>query len=472
MMQLLSRAWWLLVGVLPVAAGDAGGAPATITELHVVATKCPTGTSHIDAVVPWTGDFADDNNVGGGGLYLCAGRGSAGGITALQAIGAASSAQARCPPDFTLVSGESGLSPRGFVALCASRNASRGPGINMLSGVLSHEHPGCPVGLAPVGGTDHRQALLPNMTVCHGYACTAAQQGELCPQGTPGAADRDFRCCDLKMVSGPQPGSPAPKCTGPPPEPGNMTVCHGYSCTPEQQGELCPKGTPGAADRDFRCCAGRLISGQNPGDPAPNCSAGTAFLFGPSSAQVLLCSGSLQPCPTTTPSTNPITELRALFSTSRQCCPAGFEQVTAAYPATSGWTSDFQQDSGMGGFVILCVGRNKTVGRAPLTGLVAFSDPSAADPGGQCPAGWEMLLGNSSTDCLGTNADGGCVHLCGQRTEGAPPLTRLAGVERASGASCPVGSEALMGPGSGGQYTFDPRGGGITLCATTAGEPL
>ena len=158
-------------------------------------------------------------------------------------------------------------------------------------------------------------------------------------------------------------------------------------------------------------------------------------------------------------------------STSRECCPTGYEEVSAAYPRTSSWTSDFQQESGKSGIVILCVSRKKGGGRAPLTGLVAFSDPSAADPGGKCPVGWEMV-GNSSTGCVGTNADGGCIHLCGQRITGAPPITRLAGVERASGASCPTGSKPLTGaPGTGppgAPYVFDFRGSGITLCVTTA----
>jgi hypothetical protein len=54
----------------------------------------------------------------------------------------------------------------------------------------------------------------PPVTSCAGWVCTAAQQGALCKKGSPGASDRDNRCCDLKWhrSDGP-PGSPAPKCS-------------------------------------------------------------------------------------------------------------------------------------------------------------------------------------------------------------------------------------------------------------------
>ena len=80
------------------------------------------------------------------------------------------------------------------------------------------------------------------------------------------------------------------------------------------------------------------------------------------------------------------------------------------------------------------------------------------------------MLGNDTAGCVGTNAAGGCVHLCGQRTAGAPAITHLAGVD-GNGAACPAGSKPLVGaPGTaGGRYDFDPRGGGVTLCVTTTG---
>ena len=53
----------------------------------------------------------------------------------------------------------------------------------------------------------------PPVKSCPGWVCTAAQQGALCKKGSPGASDRDNRCCDKKWhrSAGP-PGSPAPKC--------------------------------------------------------------------------------------------------------------------------------------------------------------------------------------------------------------------------------------------------------------------
>ena len=209
-----------MASLLPLLLQLATAADSGITNLHVASDGCPDGTARIDSVSPWTGDFGGDDT--GRGVYLCAGRGGTGGsITALRAVGAASAALVSCPAGFTPVSGaSSGLSTRGFVGLCVSRNISLGPAINILTGVQSDQGAGkapkgCPTGLTAVSGTDHRPALpKPNMTVCHGYSCTSSQQGELCPTGTPGASDRDFRCCDLKLLSGPKPGSPAPNCTG------------------------------------------------------------------------------------------------------------------------------------------------------------------------------------------------------------------------------------------------------------------
>lgn len=54
----------------------------------------------------------------------------------------------------------------------------------------------------------------PPVKSCVGWVCTAAQQGALCKKGSPGASDRDNRCCDKKWhrSDGP-PGSPAPQCS-------------------------------------------------------------------------------------------------------------------------------------------------------------------------------------------------------------------------------------------------------------------
>ena len=140
----------LLLPPLLLATAAAASGPASITELHIAsggpAGACPAHTARIDAVAPWTGDFG---GAGAGGLYLCAGRGGAGGsITALRAVGGASAAQAECPPGYAAVSGASGgLSSRGFVGLCVSRNTSIGPGIDELSGVLSKGAGKCPAGL-------------------------------------------------------------------------------------------------------------------------------------------------------------------------------------------------------------------------------------------------------------------------------------------------------------------------------------
>ena len=243
------------------------GAVSSITELRITTGACPANTERIDTVAPWTGDFAPAHAAGGaGGVYLCAGRGGASGITALRAVGATSAAQARCPPGYTPVAGASSslnLATRGFVRLCVSRDPSLGPALNVLSGVLSDRGDdlaprGCLDGLTAVSGTDLRPALPPlNMSSCHGYTCDDAEQGALCPEGTPGASDRDWRCCDLKLVSGPKPGSPAPHCNASGPR--NMSSCPGYACTNSQQGEICPRDAPGGENGPFRCCNNKIV---------------------------------------------------------------------------------------------------------------------------------------------------------------------------------------------------------------------
>jgi hypothetical protein len=52
---------------------------------------------------------------------------------------------------------------------------------------------------------------------CHG-ACTAGQEGQLCPKGTPGAPDSDYRCCGRKWISSNAqcPGAPPPPAATPP----------------------------------------------------------------------------------------------------------------------------------------------------------------------------------------------------------------------------------------------------------------
>ena len=330
----------------------------------------------------------------------------------------------------------------------------------------------------PIGRLEGTMGGPKNATVCHGYVCTAAQQGELCPKGTPGAA-QDFRCCSGKWLKGPTPDSPAPLCSSVPSAP-PASKCPGFSCAATQQGSLCKKGTPGASDRDFRCCAGRWIEGPSPGSPAPPCGPlstpqcpenwdvvpslhdGAPFAFPHAhGGKVLLCTqrnpAPPPPCPPAPPpSTQPITKLQAIVASTPAgaCCPAGLERVGASLvtntnPKPCGndsWNGDFNSGAG-GKYVYLCFGRGSGSGAQPLSpisSLGAFTTPSDADPFMDCPSGWSKVsapVNNTYCQCLGSPNDKddcancedfnsgsknvGAMYLCYKRQEN-PPLGSLA----------------------------------------------
>jgi hypothetical protein len=266
---------------------------------------CPDGMAPIQAGKSWDGNL----NAGTSGptVVLCAGRqrrrqqgaaatsaDTAGPITSVVAVGAQTAAQASaCPPGGFTPVGKAWKSQRGYTALCFSRNSSLGLAFNTLEGRVASAG-SCPSPLTVVTGhffgPPPPPVPIPNATVCHGFTCTV--QDQLCPDGTPGATDRDYRCCACKAapkfkctcrdplcwLEGDAPGAAAPQCPGGGAPP-IATRCPGYICTPAQQGQLCRKGTPGASDRDFRCCADRWVSGPTAGSPAPNCTS-SAFAFG------------------------------------------------------------------------------------------------------------------------------------------------------------------------------------------------
>jgi hypothetical protein len=244
------------ITTLALAISSGGGAP-----------SCPQGTAPIQAGRGWSGNLNAGGTTDGAAVAVCAGRGPGSPITAVRAVGAQSAANTTCSAGFTSA-GEPWKSAHGYTALCFSRDASLGPAINTLEGKLTvgglqGDPTGCPAPLTAVDGHYNGPAPppppLPNATVCHGYTCT--EQGQLCPLGSPGTSDRDYRCCPCKdaphskcsctgplcWLEGNSAGAPAPTCSssGPP----QATSCPGFVCTPEQQGMLCKKGTPGAADR-------------------------------------------------------------------------------------------------------------------------------------------------------------------------------------------------------------------------------
>ena len=56
------------------------------------------------------------------------------------------------------------------------------------------------------------------------------------------------------------------------------------------------------------------------------------------------------------------------------------------------WDADFNQGAG-GDYVHLCASREREAGRSPITEIVAFTTPSAAQPYGDCPTGMAQVTG-------------------------------------------------------------------------------
>ena len=94
--------------------------------------------------------------------------------------------------------------------------------------------------------------------------------------------------------------------------------------------------------------------------------------------------------------------------------------------------------TGAGSFAFLC-GRSQAAGgrQLPITGLLAFSTPSDADPDGACPqprtadgSRWEKVVGTTDTHNLNTGSTNiGAMYLCVARGETPPhprtPYTRV-----------------------------------------------
>jgi hypothetical protein len=107
---------------------------------------------------------------------------------------------------------------------------------------------------------------------------------------------------------------------------------------------------------------------------------------------------------------------------------------------------------------------------------VAFSDPSAADPGNPCPTGYEKVVqsgglnATSSSACLGQTETGGCIYLCFKRGGGGSggAVLGLSGVT-GNATACPEGSTPVLGvgdaaAGGSGGYDFNPQGLAVKLC--------
>jgi hypothetical protein len=74
------------------------------------------------------------------------------------------------------------------------------------------------------------QTVIPDATSCAGWNCKI--QGQICPQGVPGASAGNFICRNSKWAQ-------------------MATSCAGWNC--KIQGQICPQGVPGASAEDFIC---------------------------------------------------------------------------------------------------------------------------------------------------------------------------------------------------------------------------
>uniref|UniRef100_A0A7S3ES71 MABP domain-containing protein n=1 Tax=Haptolina ericina TaxID=156174 RepID=A0A7S3ES71_9EUKA len=167
-----------------------------------------------------------------------------------------------------------------------------------------------------------------------------------------------------------------------------------------------------------------------------------------------------------------ITGLRVLVvpasSGSAPSCAVG-EQLLRPMAGTK-WDLDFNTGAG-GDYTYVCVERKAA--DSPISALLGFHTPSAAEPFGDCPANYAKVLGNSSA--IGANdlnhgsLNQGAMFLCYQR--GGAPIYNLAGLAgggtAVSAAGCRLpGWEAITGPPAyPGVFNFDPAGVGLILCA-------
>lgn len=206
----------------------------------------------------------------------------------------------------------------------------------------------------------------------------------------------------------------------------------------------------------------------------------TPFDFDPSGVGVLLCVPAPRPPLPPPPPPGPhtaITDLTVLVvSASSQGavrCPSK-SLLMRPMNATPDWDLDFNSGAG-GDYTYLCLER--TAGETPMTSLLAFHTPSAAQPFGDCPQNYTKVLGNSTA--IGANdlnhgsRNVGAMFLCYLKGGGSPiyDLAGFAGGGNGSSAKgcTAAGWEAVGGPPAyPGLFDFDPMGDGLTLCVVHA----
>ena len=88
------------------------------------------------------------------------------------------------------------------------------------------------------------QTGIPDATSCKGWNCSI--EGQICPQGVPGASAGDFICTNSKWVQ--MLDVPAQK---PVDNIAKATSCRGFKC--DIEGQICPQGVPGASSGSHIC---------------------------------------------------------------------------------------------------------------------------------------------------------------------------------------------------------------------------
>jgi len=107
------------------------------------------------------------------------------------------------------------------------------------------------------------QTGIPDATSCKGWNCSI--EGQICPQGVPGASAGDFICTNSKWVQ--MLDVPAQK---PVDNIAKATSCRGFKC--DIEGQICPQGVPGASSGDFICTNSKWVqSSVYHAPPATSC---------------------------------------------------------------------------------------------------------------------------------------------------------------------------------------------------------
>jgi hypothetical protein len=161
----------------------------------------------------------------------------------------------------------------------------------------------------------------------------------------------------------------------------------------------------------------KASTGCSPGTEAVATEAGSAaFNFDAAGVGVVLCQTKLR--------ANISRLALAIGGSSSLPCPPGMQRIQAGH----GWDSDFNDGAG-GDYVYLCAGTSPST--APVSDLRAVVT-ATSQPTGACPDGYEQIAGNMNSK---SSKNHRFVYLCASRNTSRPALVGLAGEKASTGCS-------------------------------------